>query len=130
MHCAIGIKSLLQIPNRIRRQGFVALFGQGGLAGLAPVAVAGVATAGVFRNEIAQIIEDIAGKGIFISFKWHVLIVSFNIYFPWLALPFRLLFFKIQRPLQLLQRQQRLVSCIYYTNFKPQIIHVNIITAC
>jgi len=55
-----GIKSLLQIPNRIRRQGFVALFGQGGLAGLAPVAVAGVATAGVFRNEIAQIIEDIA----------------------------------------------------------------------
>ena len=117
MHCAIGIKSLLQIPNRIRRQGFVALFGQGGLSGLAPVAVAGVATAGVFRNEIAQIIEDIAGKGIFISFKWHVLIVSFNIYFPWLALPFRLLFFKIQRPLQLLQRQQRLVSCIYYTNF-------------
>ena len=75
MHCAIGIKSLLQIPNRIRRQGFVALFGQGGLAGLAPVAVAGVATAGVFRNEIAQIIEDIAGKGIFISFKSYVLIL-------------------------------------------------------
>ena len=78
MHCDIGINSLLQIPNRIRRQGFVALFGQGGLAGLAPVAVAGVATAGVFRNEIAQIIEDIAGKGIFISFKSYVLIVSFN----------------------------------------------------
>ena len=53
----IGIKRMLQIPGRIRRQGFL-----GGLSGLAPVAVAGVATAGVFRNEIADIVSDLVGK--------------------------------------------------------------------
>jgi len=50
-----AIKRLLLIPDRIRRQGFV-----GALSGLAPVAIAGVATAGVFRNEIADIVEDLA----------------------------------------------------------------------
>ena len=45
------------VPNRIRRQGFV-----GALSGLAPVAVAGVATAGVFRNEIADIVQDLASN--------------------------------------------------------------------
>jgi len=49
-----AIKRLLLIPERIRRQGFV-----GALSGLGPVAVAGVATAGVFRNEIADIVEDL-----------------------------------------------------------------------
>ena len=53
----IAIKRLLLIPDRIRRQGFV-----GALSGLAPVAVAGVATAGVFRNEIADIVEDLASN--------------------------------------------------------------------
>ena len=53
----IGIKRMLQIPGRIRRQGIL-----GGLSGLAPVAVAGVATAGVFRNEIADIVSDLVGK--------------------------------------------------------------------
>lgn len=50
-----AIKRLLLVPDRIRRQGFV-----GALSGLAPVAVAGVATAGVFRNEIADIVQDFA----------------------------------------------------------------------
>jgi len=50
-----AIKRLLLIPDRIRRQGFV-----GALSGLAPVAIAGVATAGVFRNEIADMVEDLA----------------------------------------------------------------------
>ena len=53
----IAIKRLLLIPDRIRRQGLV-----GALSGLAPVAVAGVATAGVFRNEIADIVEDFASN--------------------------------------------------------------------
>merc|ERR1712141_364646 len=50
-----AIKRLMLVPDRIRRQGFV-----GALSGLAPIAVAGVATAGVFRNEIADIVEDFA----------------------------------------------------------------------
>lgn len=50
-----AIKRLLLIPDRIRRQGFV-----GALSGLAPVAIAGAATAGVFRNEIADMVEDLA----------------------------------------------------------------------
>ena len=45
------------VPNRIRRQGFV-----GALSGLGPIAVAGVATAGVFRNEIADIVQDLASN--------------------------------------------------------------------
>merc|ERR1712183_856648 len=49
-----GIKRILQIPGRIRRQGFI-----GGLSGLAPVAIAGVATAGVFRNEIADVVSEL-----------------------------------------------------------------------
>ena len=43
---------MLQIPGRIRRQGF-----PDGVSALAPLAVAGVATAGVFRNEIADILR-------------------------------------------------------------------------
>ena len=60
---------MLQIPGRIRRQGFI-----GGLSGLAPVAVAGVATAGVFRNEIADIVSELVGKSKIIGLKW----VMFN----------------------------------------------------
>ena len=47
----------MRIPDRIRRQGFV-----GALSGLGPIAVAGVATAGVFRNEIADIVQDLASN--------------------------------------------------------------------
>ena len=50
---------MLQVPGRIRRQGFI-----GGLSGLAPVAVAGVATAGVFRNQIADIVSELVGKNV------------------------------------------------------------------
>ena len=60
----IAIKRLLLIPERIRRQGFV-----GALSGLGPVAVAGVATAGVFRNEIADIVEDLTSNYRFIRLK-------------------------------------------------------------
>ena len=62
---------MLQIPGRIRRQGFI-----GGLSGLAPVAVAGVATAGVFRNEIADVVSELVGKSKIIGLKW----VMFNYY--------------------------------------------------
>ena len=63
-HCDIGIKSLVQIPGRIRRQGFIglqAVLGQGGLAAL-PIGLAGALTAGVFRNEIAEVIEEYVGN--------------------------------------------------------------------
>ena len=60
----LAIKRLLLIPERIRRQGFV-----GALSGLGPVAVAGVATAGVFRNEIADIVEDLTSNCKFIRLK-------------------------------------------------------------
>ena len=62
--CDIGIKSLVQIPGRIRRQGFIgvqAVLGQGGLAAL-PIGLAGALTAGVFRNEIAEVIEEYVGN--------------------------------------------------------------------
>ena len=45
------------VPNRIRRQGFV-----GALSGLAPVAIAGVATALVVRDDIADIVQDLVGN--------------------------------------------------------------------
>ena len=45
------------MATAIRRQGFI-----GSLSGIAPVAVAGAATAGVFRNEIAAIVEDLASE--------------------------------------------------------------------
>ena len=64
-HCDIGIKSLVQIPGRIRRQGFIglqAVLGQGGLAGVLPIGLAGALTAGVFRNEIAEVIEEYVGN--------------------------------------------------------------------
>ena len=64
-HCDIGIKSLVQIPGRIRRQGFIglqAVLGQGGLAGVLPISLAGALTAGVFRNEIAEVIEEYVGN--------------------------------------------------------------------
>ena len=63
--CDIGIKSLVQIPGRIRRQGFIglqAVLGQGGLAGVLPIGLAGALTAGVFRNEIAEVIEEYVGN--------------------------------------------------------------------
>ena len=64
-HCDIGIKSLVQIPGRIRRQGFIglqAVLGQGGLAGVLPIGLAGALTAGVFRNEIAEVVEEYVGN--------------------------------------------------------------------
>ena len=64
-HCDIGIKSLVQIPGRIRRQGFIglhAVLGHGGLAGVLPIGLAGALTAGVFRNEIAEVIEEYVGN--------------------------------------------------------------------
>ena len=64
-HCDIGIKSLVQIPGRISRQGFIglhAVLGHGGLAGVLPIGLAGALTAGVFRNEIAEVIEEYVGN--------------------------------------------------------------------
>ena len=64
-HCGIGIKSLVRIPGRIRRQGFIglqAVLGQGGLAGVLPISLAGALTAGVFRNEIAEVYEEYVGN--------------------------------------------------------------------
>ena len=73
----IAIKRLLLIPERIRRQGFV-----GALSGLGPVAVAGVATAGVFRNEIADIVEDLTSNYRFIRLKtMFVTILETNLQF-------------------------------------------------
>ena len=56
---------MVQIPGRIRRQGFIglqAVLGQGGLAGVLPVGLAGALTAGVFRNEIAEVVEEYVGN--------------------------------------------------------------------
>ena len=55
---------MVQLPGRIRRQGFIglqAVIGQGGLAAL-PIGLAGALTAGVFRNEIAEVIEEYVGN--------------------------------------------------------------------
>ena len=55
---------MVQIPGRIRRQGFIglqAVLGQGGLAAI-PIGLAGALTAGVFRNEIAEVIEEYVGN--------------------------------------------------------------------
>ena len=63
-HCDIGIKSLVKIPGRIRRQGFIglqAVLGQGGLAAI-PIGLAGALTAGVFRSEIAEVVEEYVGN--------------------------------------------------------------------
>ena len=83
----IAIKRLLLIPDRIRRQGFV-----GALSGLAPVAIAGVATAGVFRNEIADIVEDLASNYSFIRLKTMFVknILSIQILFNLVLLIFSL----------------------------------------
>ena len=51
------IRRIFGVATTIRRQGFI-----GSLSGIAPVAVAGGATAGVFRNEIAAIVEDLASE--------------------------------------------------------------------
>ena len=53
----LGIQRIFGITTAIRRQGFI-----GSLSGIAPVAVAGAATAGVFRNEIAAIVEDLVSE--------------------------------------------------------------------
>ena len=53
----LGIQRIFGIATAIRRQGFI-----GSLSGIAPVAVAGAATAGVFRNEIAAIVEDFVSE--------------------------------------------------------------------
>ena len=59
----LGVQQILGIASDIRRQGFLGgLLGPGGLSGIAPIAVAGFATAGLFRNEIAEIIEDLASE--------------------------------------------------------------------
>ena len=47
----------MRIPDRIRRQGF-----GGALSGWAPVAIAGVATALVVRDDIADIVQDLVGN--------------------------------------------------------------------
>ena len=53
----IAIKRLMRVPDRIRRQGF-----GGALSIWAPVPIASVATALVFRNEIADIVQDLVGN--------------------------------------------------------------------
>ena len=53
----LAIRRVFGIGTTIRRQGFI-----GSLSGIAPVAVAGAATAGVFRNEIAAIVEDLVSE--------------------------------------------------------------------
>ena len=53
----IAIKRLMRIPDRIRRQGFGVA-----LSGWAPVAIAGVATALVVRDDIADIVQDLVGN--------------------------------------------------------------------
>ena len=59
----LGIQRVLGIASDIRRQSFLGgVLGPGGLSGIAPIAVAGFATAGLFRNEIADIIEDLASE--------------------------------------------------------------------
>ena len=59
----LGIQRLLGIASDIRRQSFLGgVLGPGGLSGIAPIAVAGFATAGLFRNEIAHIIEELASE--------------------------------------------------------------------
>ena len=55
---------MVKIPGRIRRQGFIglqAVLVQGGLAAI-PIGLAGTLTAGVFRNEIAEVIEEYVGN--------------------------------------------------------------------
>ena len=81
----IAIKRLLLIPDRIRRQGFV-----GALSGLGPVAIAGVATAGVFRNEIADIVEDLASNYSCIRLKTMFVIIYYlpKYYLIWIYLYF------------------------------------------
>lgn len=49
-----AIKRLMRFPDRIRRQGFGVA-----LSGWAPVAIAGVATALVVRDDIADIVQDL-----------------------------------------------------------------------
>ena len=59
----LGIQRILGFASDIRRQGFLGgLLGPGGLSGIAPIAVAGFATAGLFRNEIASIVEELASE--------------------------------------------------------------------
>ena len=59
----LGIQRILGIASDIRRQGFLGgLIGPGGLSGIAPIAVAGFAIAGLFRNEIAHIIEELGSE--------------------------------------------------------------------
>ena len=59
----LGIQRILGIASNIRRQGILGgLLGPGGLSGMAPIAVAGFATAGLFRNEIADIVEELASE--------------------------------------------------------------------
>ena len=53
----IAIKRLMRFPDRIRRQGFGVA-----LSGWAPVAIAGVATALVVRDDIADIVQDLVGN--------------------------------------------------------------------
>ena len=57
----------MRIPDRIRRQGF-----GGALSIWAPVPIASVATALVFRNEIADIVQDLVGNTRCIRLKTKV----------------------------------------------------------
>ena len=60
---SIVIERLLQIPKRIRRQRFIGgVLVQGDLSGIAPVYIASVATALLFRDELTNIIQELYGN--------------------------------------------------------------------
>ena len=87
----IAIKRLMRIPDRLRRQGF-----GGALSIWAPVPVAGVATALVFRNEIADIVQDLVGnyrcirlkKSLILLFTQILVLFGFHLYFLYHCVPF------------------------------------------
>ena len=59
---------MLPIAKHIRRQRLVGgVFEQGVLSGIAPVYIASVATALLFRNEINNIIQELYGNSKFIG---------------------------------------------------------------
>ena len=68
IYYSIVIERLLEIPKRIRRQRLVGgVLEQGVLSGIAPVYIASVATALLFRNEINDIIQELYGNSKFIG---------------------------------------------------------------
>ena len=79
----------MRIPDRIRRQGFGVA-----LSGWAPVAIAGVATALVVRDDIADIVQDLVGNHRCIRSKKKVcyefilVLFGFHLYFLYHCLTF------------------------------------------